>query len=139
MCDFGSESARYDIARLGYNTVYNHFVSVANAQTLAAEFKKRGVPYSINFSDLYPYMIQVWANTQYSGYDPTFPTYTVNQLNEELIDYVLPIIQINVDAYNGYKKVQNTFNPPPQPYGASCKRKQNYYNNRFPGDERFDF
>lgn len=132
MCDFGSEEARYDFIA-GWNQLWIAFTSPRNGQYLKETFTKLGYK-ELKISHLRPYMSEVFATTQRSGYDPAQCSEyaSLQSLNEELIEYMIPIFENQKMSMRSYIMDQKYFKPIDRPIDVSCKRRPLLYNNRFP-------
>lgn len=133
MCDWGSEEARYDFTA-AWNKLWQAFTSDNNAKYLKQVYNKLGYG-EVDLSHLRPWMAEVFSTTQINGYDPSRcykNTYSVQQLNDELIEYTIPIFENYKMSARNYIMDQKYFRPIDRAQNASCKRRQLFYNNRFP-------
>lgn len=134
MCDFGnSEHAaegRYDFM-YAWNPLWQMFFSPQNARYLKARFTQLGYP-ELDLAHLRPFMAEVASRAYSSGFDPSARTWTVPQLNEELIDYVVPIFELNKGAVRSYIIDSSYQRLIDRPLATDCKTQEVVFNNRFP-------
>lgn len=136
MCDFGgpehAEIGRYDF-QYAWDPLWQKFFSPQNARYLSRRFKELGYP-EVCMSHLKPYMVEVYSALYRTGFDPTHCNpnqFCVENLNRELIEYVVPIFENFKMSMRNYVMDQKYFRPHDRPIDTSCDTRSLLYNNRF--------
>lgn len=138
MCDFGGSSDVADIGRYDFNyawdSIYRQFFSAQNAMHLKAVFVQMGYP-EVQLGHLHPFMVEVYSATTRTGFDPSLcrrSQYTVDRLNRELVEYMIPIFENFKCSYRAYIMDQKHFRVLDPPISDNCRTRQVLFNNRFP-------
>lgn len=134
MCEFGNSEGRYDF-NYGWNPLWQEFFSPQNAQYLTNRFAQLGYP-NVNLAKIRPQMTEVISTKWTNGYDVTqcgSRQATLRQLNEELIEYIIPIFENQKMSLRAYALDQKYNRPIDRPISVAggCKHRSLLYNNRF--------
>lgn len=134
MCEFGNSIGRYDF-NYGWNPLWQSFFSPENAFYLNNRFAQLGYP-NVNLAKIRPYMTEVISKYWTNGYDVTqcgTNQATLRQLNEDLIEYVVPIFENQKMSLRAYALDQKYIRPIDRAISvqAGCKHRTVLYNNRF--------
>jgi hypothetical protein len=137
MCDFGNPNVaqygRYD-GNYAWDPVYQKFFGPENVEKLVSYLQKRG--YTTTGAGIKPFMFQVFALTNRTGFDPSLCSRSQidnNALNAEFIDYFIPIAENQQMSIRSY--ILDQQHPgrgvPIVPVATRCQQ-QVFLNSRFP-------